>query len=255
MKAQKDIDDSCQVWNAAYFVHIPKTAGNSVRACLRDMNLLTNPGFEKSEREHHFGIAKAARVVNSHLSFTTPTFPCYLAAEAYREADFSFTVVRNPFDLLVSYYSHYVENPKKNWTDRGWANVNGHHGFNSFDSFVEFYCKKDHEEWHVPSLSQDLFGQIFDDEKNVRVDYAVYLENAAAGLEDLIELLSGSRVRVALPKKNVSSKRRNKRYQEFYTPYLQSLVEAKCEPILSAFGYEFDKTPDASLVKIKELMK
>jgi len=239
----------------AYFVHIPKTGGNSIRACLRDMDLLTNPGFEKLERVHHFGTRSATRVMNSHLSFTTPAFPCYLAAEAYRKADYSFTVIRNPFDLLISYYSHYAENPKKNWTDRGWANVNGHHGFNSFESFVEFYCKKDPEEWHVPTLSKNLFGQIFDDEKKVRVDYAIYLENAAVGLEGLIELLSGSRVRVALPKKNVSPGRKNKRYQDFYTPYLQSLVETKCEPILSAFGYEFDKTPDASLVKIKELMK
>ena len=35
----------------AYFVHIPKTAGNSLRQRLRSYGVLANPAYTKKERE------------------------------------------------------------------------------------------------------------------------------------------------------------------------------------------------------------
>ena len=93
-----------------FFVHIPKTAGNSVRQAMRNKNLLTNPGFLKKEREHHFAKKNVKRIIGQHLSFTTPYFPSYTSINEYKNADVSYTVVRNPYDILVSYYSHYIDN-------------------------------------------------------------------------------------------------------------------------------------------------
>ena len=237
-----------------FFVHIPKTAGNSVRNILRSGNLLTNPGWEKKERVHHFGVSKSKRVVGSHLSFTTDSFPCYLSLDAYKTASTSFTVIRNPFDTLVSYYSHYVDNSaKKNWIDRGWANVNGHHGFNSFEDFIQFYCSQSPEKWHVPELSKNLFGQIFDDKKNLRVDYAIYLENLEEGLKELIEVLTGRTVNLNIPKLNKSSHRKGS-YQEYYNDDLIEMVTSKCEWELEKFDYGFNKETKQTMIKISDVI-
>ena len=225
-----------------YFVHIPKTAGNSIRTALREHNLLTNPGYEKYQREHHFGSRNASRVLNSHLSFRTPTWPSYLDDPNFHKADFSFTVVRNPYDLLVSYYIHYIESPAKNWVDKGWANVNGHHGFHSFEEFIRFYCTCDSNDWHVPSLNRNLFGQIFDDNNKSRVDYVVYYENLDEGLSLLTELSVGRKVSTSLPKRNISERRNGREYQSFYTQELQQLVHEKCRWELTQFDYSFRPT-------------
>lgn len=239
----------------AFFIHIPKTAGNSVRSILRNENLLTNPGFEKRERVHHFGAKKASRILNSHLSFTTDSFPCYLSLPEYQNADISFTVIRNPYDLLVSYYAHYVDNSiKKNWIDHGWANVNGHHNFNSFEQFIQFYCSQPPAKWHVPELSSNLFGQIFDDNKNLKVDYAIYLENLNEGLQELIEILTGKHIQLNIPRLNTSGNRKGKKYQSFYDDRLIKLVSEKCHWELKKFNYAFEKDTSNTLVKLSEII-
>ena len=236
-----------------YFVHIPKTAGNSVRASLREHNLLTNPGYEKYQREHHFGSRNASRVLHSHLSFKTPTWPSYLDDPNFHEADISFTVVRNPYDLLVSYYIHYIENPSKNWIDKGWANVNGHHGFHSFEEFIKFYCTCDSNDWHVPPLNRNLFGQMFDDNNKSQVDYAVHYENLTEGLILLTELLTGYRLPITLPKNNVSQIRRNRDFREFYTDELKELVHEKCSWEMTQFDYSFSPVAKNKVALVETL--
>ena len=212
---------------------MPKTAGNSVRAVLRDRNLLTNPGYEKYQRTHHFASRNAQRVMGSN---------------------FSFTIARNPFDMLVSYYIHYIENPKKNWIDHGWANVNGHHGFESFEEFIRFYAKCESNEWHVPLLNKNLFGQLLDDNNEASVDYVIYYEKMPQGISELLFLLTGNTENISLPRKNVSQQREHKKYQYFYTDELKDLIFNKCEWELKTFKYDFEGYAGPSLEKIEELI-
>ena len=227
----------------AYFVHIPKTAGNTVRTVLKRLDLLTNPGEEKHQREHHFGSRKATRALLSHPSFNAEYWPSYLDDPCFHAADLSFTIIRNPYDLLVSYYSHYNVVEAKNWTDRGWAHVNGYHQLTHFDEFVRLYCSCDPEDWHVPSLNRNLFGQIFDDNNKLSVDYAIRLENLHEGLTILTDMLteddSDCRIESILPIDNPSRHRHVGPYQNLYTSELQELVEKKCSAELSIFNYTF----------------
>ena len=229
----------------AFFVHIPKTAGNTVRKILRrsNINLLSNPGFEKSERTHHFGIKSAKRVIGSHLSFTTDAFDCYVEKDAYKNSHCSFTIIRNPFDLLVSYYSHFIDSSsKKNWIDRGWANVNGYHNFKNFESFIDGYCNIDPEEWHVPELSKNLFGQIFDESCNSCVNYAIYFEDLHKGIKNFIcDKLDyqGKKINMVHTKFNVSKNRKNRDYKEFYNEKMKKMIDLKCEWELDTFGYSY----------------
>tara|TARA_X000001388_G_C2234635_1_gene124746 strand:+ start:1202 stop:1939 length:738 start_codon:yes stop_codon:yes gene_type:complete len=232
----------------AYFVHIPKTAGNSVRDALRREKLLSNRGYDKKERDHHFGVKFSSRAGSSQQHTENPYFPCYLDTEEYKSS-ISFTVIRNPFDLLVSYYCH---NPQPK--DLGWANSRNYHGFKTFEQFIKFYCTEPPAKWHVPHLSKNLFGQIFDEEGILRVDYAIYYENLNAGLRELKGILrpgSNKKIRI-LNKLNRSKLRAKKPYQEFYDKETRKLVEEKCSWELDTFGYAFNCSNAQTLINLNK---
>ena len=240
-----------------YFVHIPKTAGNSIRKSMYHTPWLANNGLVKSQREHHFASRKATRVLNSHLSFTTDRFPCYLDDPLYKDSYFSFTAVRNPYDLLVSYYAHYVDNSeKKNWIDNGWANVNGYHDIKSFEHFIDLYTSIDPEDWHVPSLCRNLFGQIFCDEGKSRVDKVIFTENLVKGIELLYYYANDGSLQVKcdnLPWANTSPKRGQKNYKDYYNESMIKKVRKKCEWELDTFAYTYDSFCGRDIADISSL--
>ena len=218
-----------------YFVHIPKTGGNSVRHALRRENLLTNPGHEKSQREHHWAVQDAAQHIGAHRSFDSPTFPCYLHTAEFLGADISFSVIRNPFDLLVTYY-HHRGNKKKR--ENGWADVNNDHKFSTFEQFIDFFCNCDPHDWHVPALCENLYSQLVDKSGGFAVDYLIYFDS----LEDNLNRFLSDIVRYPygkLPKKNVSPGR-SYDYQVFYNQKTRGLVEKKCARFLTTFQFDFE---------------
>ncbi len=236
-------------------MHIPKTAGNSVREALRQRGVLLNPGYIKSEREHHFASRKAYRVFGSHLSFTSNKFPCFLDDDNFYKSDIKFTVVRNPFDLLFSYYHHYIDNSiKKNWIDNGWANVNDHHKIKNFEHFIDVYTSIDPEEWHVPSLCKNLFGQVFDDNGNCVVDYCLFVETLEGGICDLLNKLRRVSINsIKLLNKNSSKSIPSKSYLEYYNNDMVKKVKKKCSWELDNFGYSDSQTIDINIKSISNL--
>ena len=236
-----------------YFVHIPKTAGNSVRSALRKINVLTNPGYEKWEREHHFAQKFTERIIGQHLSFNTNTFPTFSDKKEYLDADISFTIVRNPFDLLTSYYSHYIDNSlKKNWIDYGWANVNGYHNFNSFKDFIEFYCNEKPEDWHIPDLSRNIYSQLFDENGKCIVDYAIYYDDLELNINKFLSELSISNGIIKLERKNVSPGKK-KTYVDFYDEKLKNMVLKKCQKQIKMFGFGFDEKITKPYINIQTM--
>jgi len=257
----------------SYMVHIPKTAGMSTRTYLRHFGLITNKGHIKAQRMHHFGISKASRPVGSQKSWKTPYFPSYIEDPLYKKADLSFTIVRNPFDLLVSYYFHGAEGK-----DLGWGNCKRYHKFKTFEQFIKFYCEEDVNEWHVPALSENLFGQIFNDKGELCVDYVLFYENLRDNIRELVELLTedyeggtdkfikntGNK---QLGGRNKSVRRKEGDYQSYYTPEMIQMVEEKCKWELETFEYSFMKnrvwnfenffgpTSDRKIMKLKDIIK
>ena len=257
-----------------FFVHIPKTAGNAVRTAMTAF-ISNNARINKSEKEHEFASGKAQRIIGSHRSFNTRYFKNYLKSKNYKESKASFCVVRNPFDLLASYHFHYADNSKtKNWIDNGWANVNSYHNINSFEQFIDLYTSIDPEDWHVPSLCRNLFGQIFCDEGKSTVDYALYQENLVNCCTDIIvqeiigikpEWYEDAEVELAVnrmrrvffntfKKINVSSRRGSiksrKNYMDLYNHSMIKKVRKKCEWELDTFYSD-----NANLKKISDLIK
>jgi len=242
--------------HSLFFVHIPKTGGNSVRVFLKSckrLNLL-NYGRNKREREHHFGIKNARRVKDSHLSFKTDYFPSYVDTEEYKKASFSFTVLRNPYELLYSYYNHSpIQSDSSKKRDNGWGNVNEYHKFKTFSQFIDGYCNMDPEEWHVPALSKNLFGQIFIDNNKLGVDYAIFLETINMGIAAFFCLNKEKKhTPVTLPKLNTWSK--IKGAKQGYSKALKDAVSKKCEWELDTFYGNQSKNNIIDLREIEDIL-
>ncbi len=231
-----------------YFVHVPKTAGNSVRSALRDQKNLMNAANtsdrveNKKQREHKFAVDDASRL--GHPSFTTSYFSNYTKDRLYKKSEFAFTVVRNPFDLLVSYYMH-----SSKAGDDGWANVNKYHKISTFKDFVMLYCTIESDKWHVPLLNKNLFSQLFNEEGECMVKYALFFENLNENLRELVnhcreEKDKDKKRKVKLKTLNKSSRRTEGSYKKYYDEEMVKKVQEKCAVELEMFGYRFSGKPE-----------
>lgn len=238
-----------------YFISIPKTGTNTVRNWLNAyQDRFLNCTFNKIDRMHHFAIANAERQGKlPSYAGSSRFFPSFFEDNRYQSADYAFTVVRNPFDLLASYYFHFTRSPKKNWTDNGWADCNSFHKFKNFEQFIDFYTHCEPEEWHVPELNKNLFGQAYSDEKSF-VDIVLTNEHLNAGVLHLLSQEPSqflvSPVNTARffkrffkeRKKNITPNK-TKNWYEYYNSKMIKSVEAKLGSQLEKFGYGFQSGP------------
>lgn len=191
------------------FIHIPKTGGNSITDWMK-----SNFQAEVSKRQQHANISKA-KVRFGDLGWT-------------------FCVVRNPWDYMVSWYNfklqlcnQYIENiesskiPKnprkykhnlelqknelKRLTDLG------------FDGWLRQTGRKPQSNWARG------------------VDYIMKLENL---IEDFKEVQNRLNCFEPLSHKNKTDNR-PKNYRDVYTSELIDIVYKKYEIDIKTFGYEF----------------
>src|SRR5947199_7305777 len=84
------------------FVHIPKTAGNSIQSVLRDYSEDQIVAL-RSEQDgiEHFGLHNPNYKIRKHS--TLAEYRMALGDEQFRSL-YKFACVRNPWDRMVSYY-------------------------------------------------------------------------------------------------------------------------------------------------------
>ena len=212
------------------FIHIPKTSGTKISS-----------GDSKKiifKRLYHCFCSKAWRLNKSeggsHYYNTNFYSICYI-----KPNQFHFTVIRNPFDLLSSYYFHGKELLKNNnYIESGWASVNYTHQFESFEQFIKAYCDENFK-WHVPKLKQFLFSQIFDDNGDCKVDFIIKYENIEKSLSKINSIYQEDIFNTNYNEIKNISRRKTKKYWEYYTPELKELVHKKCKRELEIFQYTF----------------
>ncbi|MGJ3244348.1 MAG: sulfotransferase family 2 domain-containing protein [Opitutales bacterium] len=213
------------------FVHIPKTAGTSF---LR--------GFIQPH-EPHFKYAghawKEPQRVRGWGSWMDPSraeqwdwLPGY--GHHLAKGKPAISIVRNPFDLLVSYYFHGAV--EKNHL--GWANVINIHGFRSFREFILAYCDPNFT-WHLPALKQRLFGQLFDSSGVCLASLIIRQEELAEGLRQFARLHEMADPET-LPAVRPSLSREFEDYRFYYDSEMVELLTRKLHPDLEAFDYAFE---------------
>ncbi len=187
------------------FMHINKTAGQSITLALQPYSLT---------RSTYFSGDRAKDALPSYR----PTYYYHMNAKEIREIlghkkfnnYFKFTIVRNPWDKMVSMYFY---NKANNLSFTDWvcqtANIQPNHRFNS---------------------SQLLW---ISDNGTILMDYIARYENMKTEWQNICDHLG---VNIDLPWINKSNQ---SCYQKHYNDESREIVEKLFAPDAEYFGYEF----------------
>ena len=192
------------------FVHIPKTAGNSIQSVLRDYSedeLVALRG--EQDGVERFGLRNPNYKVKKHS--TLAEYRAALGQAEFRNL-YKFTCVRNPWDRMVSYYFTPTQKSEV-WDRKKFRKI-----ISSALSVAD-YLRLDKRE-------EDPFGN---------VDYIMRFENLADDFRALCASLDISPT--ILPKYNRSNR---EHYSKYYDDELRELVRARFAAEIGRFGYIFE---------------
>jgi hypothetical protein len=193
------------------FVHIPKTAGNSIQSVLRDYSedeLVALRG--EQDGVERFGLRNPKYKLKKHS-----TLADYRAALGETEFGnlYKFTCVRNPWDRMISLYFTPTQNAA------GWDRK----------KFRHLIVKA------LP-VSDYLRLNERENESFENVDYILRFENLEDDFRSLCAALDISPV--VLPKYNRSNR---EHYSKYYDVELRELVRARFAAEIKRFGYTFEQ--------------
>lgn len=192
------------------FVHIPKTAGNSIQSVLRDYSEDQLVALRKEQDGiERFGLRNAKYKIKKHSKLSE--YHHALGDEQFRDL-YKFTCVRNPWDRMVSYYFTPTQNTET-WNR---------------EKFREIISK---------AVSVADYLRLRNGEKDpfANVDYIMKFENLVDDFRSVCKAIGISPP--ALPQYNRSSR---EHYSKYYDDELRELVRAQFAPEIKRFGYTFE---------------
>src|SRR6266576_3514763 len=193
------------------FVHIPKTAGNSIQSALRDYSEDQLVALRKEQDGlERFGLRNPNYNVKKHS--TLREYHDALGDEQFRNL-YKFTCVRNPWDRMVSYYFTPTQSPET-WDRKKFR------GMISKAVSVADYLRLDQGK-------RDPFSN---------VDYIMRFENLADDFRTVCETLGI--LPATLPRYNRSSR---EHYSKYYDDELRELVRARFAAEIEHFVYIFER--------------
>ena len=192
------------------FVHIPKTAGNSIQSALRDYSEDELIALRKEQDGiERFGLRNPKYKIRKHS--TLSDYRDALGDEQFRVL-YKFTCVRNPWDRMVSYYFTPTQNPE------AWNRTKFHEIISKAVSAQEYLRLDDRDE--------DPFAN---------VNYVMRFENLADDFRAVCEAIGISPP--ALPQYNRSSR---EHYSNYYDDELCELVRTRFAAEIERFNYMFE---------------
>ena len=193
------------------FVHIPKTAGNSIQSALRDYSEDQLVALRKEQDGiERFGLRNPYYKTKKHS--TLGEYRDALGNEQFRSL-YKFTCVRNPWDRMVSYYFTPTQSPET-WDPKRFREII------SKAVSVADYLRLDQGE-------EDPFAN---------VDYIIRFENLADDFRTVCGTLGISPA--TLPRYNRSSR---EHYSKYYDEELRHLVRMRFAAEIERFGYTFEQ--------------
>jgi hypothetical protein len=193
------------------FVHIPKTAGNSIQSVLRDYSE-DELGALRKEQDgiERFGLRNPDYKIKKHS--TLSEYYEALGNEQFRRL-YKFTCVRNPWDRMVSYYFTPTQKPE-NWNRK---------------KFRETISK-------AVSVPDYLRLDNGDANPFANVDCIMRFENLADDFRGVCDAIGISPP--ALPQYNRSNRQH---YSKYYDNELRELVGARFAAEIERFNYSFEE--------------
>lgn len=189
--------------NNALFIHIPKSAGIS----------LSNAIYGKDSYGHIS--------INDYCE--------YIGSKSI-EKMFKFTIVRNPYDRLRSAFFYLKKGGRGNKLDIEYQKIVN--SYQSFEDFVEKYFAE-HNLMEVEHFIPQVYW-ITNKENNVAVDYIGKFENLNNEFKIISNKIPGKVKRNTLPKKNITSTKRNYEINNNTAEIIYNLYKDDFE----IFGYD-----------------
>jgi len=193
------------------FVHIPKTAGNSIQTALRDYSEDQLVALRKEQDGiERFGLRNPNYNIKKHS--TLAEYRDALENEQFRSL-YKFSCVRNPWDRMVSYYFTPTQSPET-WDRK---------------KFRKMISK-------IVSVADYLRLDEDDEDPFTNVDYIMRFENLA---EDFRTVCGKVGISAAtLPRYNRSNR---EHYSKYYDDELRELVRTQFAAEIERFGYTFEE--------------
>jgi len=193
------------------FVHIPKTAGNSIQSVLRDYSEDELVAL-RSEQDgiERFGLHNPKYKIKKHS--TLAEYRAALGEGRFIEL-YKFACVRNPWDRMVSYYFTPTQNTVA-WDPKKFRKV--------IDKALPAtdYLRLDER----------------DNDPFENVNYIMRFENLVDDFRNVCNALGISPT--ALPQYNRSNR---EHYSRYYNDELRELVRARFAAEVERFGYTFEQ--------------
>ncbi len=213
------------------FVHIVKTAGDSIEKALNLQKDNELYGFEDKEGTYYKNIG--GMLLNSIKGLDSEmTCLQHLTAAQIKEryqkkiwdSYFKFAFVRNPWDVVVSLYS-YITQRRKDLHEIWGVNEN-----TSLYNFVKSAKVGRYPQFMFLCPQYDF---IMDNNDNLLVDFVGRFENLES---DFAKVCKKIGVEAPLPKTNTT---KHKPYQEYYDEETKAKVEEIFHKDIEYFNYEF----------------
>jgi sulfotransferase famil protein len=192
------------------FVHIPKTAGNSIQSVLSDYSEDQLVALRKEQDGiERFGLRNPKYKIKKHS--TLSEYHGALGDEQFRNL-YKFTCVRNPWDRMVSYYFTPTQKPET-WDRKKFRGI-----ISKAVSMPE-YLRLDNGE----------------DDPFANVDYIMRFESLADDFRVVCKAIGISPP--TLPQYNRS---RRDHYSKYYDDELRELVRSRFAAEIDRFNYTFE---------------
>jgi sulfotransferase famil protein len=193
------------------FVHIPKTAGNSIQSVLREYSEDELVALRKEQDGiERFGLRSPKYKVKKHSKLSA--YYDALGDEQFRNL-YKFTCVRNPWDRMVSYYFTPTQN-------------------------LETWNRKKFRETISKAVSVPDYLRLDNNEGDpfANVDCIMRFENLAHDFRAVCAAIDISPP--PLPQYNRSSR---EHYSKYYDDELRELVRARFAAEIERFNYKFQE--------------
>lgn len=196
------------------FVHIPKNAGSSIERLL----LAVDP--DGIQFDDAFEVQKL-EPMNKHVF--ARHIAGYLGEERWHDY-FTFAVVRNPFERLVSWYSMCVQFPDVPYRQYVVENTA------DFDDFVR---KSGSFPGRAAMIGFNQVDYVHDAAGRTMVDFVGRFETLHDDVASVLERIGAD---AELPVFNASE---HDHYRTYYSPETEAVVRSRFARDLAAFGYDF----------------